>query len=125
MKKIYFLLPVFLTLSFNILHAQITPNIVGGNDTDIDEVPWQVLLEINDQDVCGVSIIAPNWILTAAHCVEGLSPNDIRVIAGITLRSQKNNGQIRYVTQIIIHPDYDSNNFENDLALIQLSSLLG
>ena len=41
-------------------------NIVGGVNTNINTVPWQILLEVNGQDICGGTIIAPNWILTAA-----------------------------------------------------------
>jgi len=64
MKKIYLLLLLSLLLSIEI-NAQITPNIVGGQNTDIDEVPWQVLLETDTTlngilDACGGSIIAPN-----------------------------------------------------------------
>lgn len=44
MKKLYFLLLFCLLLSVETI-AQITTHIVGGDDTDIDEVPWQVLIE--------------------------------------------------------------------------------
>lgn len=52
MKKFYtcLILLFWLQASVQTAYAQITPNIVGGEDTDIDEVPWQVLLEINGQE---------------------------------------------------------------------------
>lgn len=137
MKKLYFLLLLFLLSSLGI-NAQITPQIVGGADTDIDEVPWQVLIETNTPlngilDACGGTIIAPNWILTACHCTfdpangNPLNVNQIKIYAGITLRSQKNNGQIRNVVEIIRHPDYGTNpdsNSDNDIALLRLSAPL-
>lgn len=107
-----------------ILDQPIT-NIVGGTGVNINQVPWQVLLEIGGQDGCGGSIIAPNWILTAAHCVQGVSLGSIRVIAGITNRSQKNTGQIVNVAQVIIHPSYGTNPNsinDNDLALLRLTT---
>eukprot|EP00794_Sanderia_malayensis_P015871 gene15871-17470_t len=33
--------------------------------------PWQILMLFNGRTMCGGSIVAPNWIVTAAHCVSG------------------------------------------------------
>lgn len=137
MKKLYFLLLFCLLLSVETI-AQITTHIVGGDDTDIDEVPWQVLIETNTPlngilDACGGTIIAPNWILTACHCTfdpangNPLNGSQIKIYAGITLRGEKNNGQIRNVVEIIRHPDYGTNpdsRFDHDIALLRLSSPL-
>ncbi len=130
MKKLYrtLLLLVCMHMFVQKGNAQISAQIVGGRDADISEVPWQVLLEINGQDQCGGSIIAPGWILTAAHCLDDRNINDLRVIAGITNRNQKNTGQIRTVVQIIRHPGYNRNNpnsrFDNDVALLRLNNPL-
>ena len=47
--------------------------IVGGVETEIHEYPWQAgLVTPGSKRVwCGGSIINDQWILTAAHCVEG------------------------------------------------------
>lgn len=84
-------------------------------------------------DSCGGTIIAPNWILTACHCTfdpangNPLNGSQIKIYAGITLRGEKNNGQIRNVVEIIRHPDYGTNpdsRFDHDIALLRLSSPL-
>jgi chymotrypsin-like protease len=50
-------------------NEQPEPRIVGGQDVDVGEWPWQVRLSIFPGSRCGGTIIAENWVLTAAHCV--------------------------------------------------------
>lgn len=44
--------------------------IVGGTNAALGDWPWQVSLHVQGTHVCGGSIITPDWIVTAAHCVE-------------------------------------------------------
>lgn len=48
-----------------------TCSIIGGNNSDVGEWPWQVALRYKSsgKTFCGGSIINANHILTAAHCV--------------------------------------------------------
>lgn len=46
--------------------------IVGGEETAIEEYPYQISLEYGSSHRCGGSILDEETILTAAHCTSGL-----------------------------------------------------
>ncbi|XP_015768932.1 PREDICTED: serine protease 55-like [Acropora digitifera] len=43
--------------------------IVGGSETVKNSIPWQAMLRTDGGQFCGGSLIHPQWVLTAAHCV--------------------------------------------------------
>ena len=45
--------------------------IVGGSEVVPNSWPWQASLMYSGIHVCGATLIDNNWLLTAAHCVEG------------------------------------------------------
>jgi secreted trypsin-like serine protease len=97
--------------------------IVGGDLIQITQAPYQVAVEFDLPDgnkyLCGGSIIAPKWVLTAAHCVVEFQPQFIR--AGISNLNETTTGQIRRVKQTIIAPGYQDSAPGKDIALIELS----
>jgi hypothetical protein len=98
--------------------------IVGGANTTIEQNPWQVSLQQYGSHFCGGSIIAPGWVLTAQHCVEGLTADGLDVLAGATRLSRAADGQARGVARIVRYPGYRSPEYGRDVALLQLSSPL-
>ncbi|AEI62017.1 trypsin-like serine protease [Corallococcus macrosporus] len=99
--------------------ATIEQDIVGGTTTTINANPWQVSLRRGGH-WCGGSILNKDWILTAAHCVDGYTVSSI--VAGSTSSTSTSSGQTRNVAQVIIHEDYGSAG--NDVALLRLATSL-
>jgi secreted trypsin-like serine protease len=122
------------TVSPAITDTLVTPNIVGGTQATIADAPWQVgLISANSTDewngqFCGGSIIAAQWVATAAHCVVSgstvSSPASIRILAGQATLSTTTNNRAVAVSNIYVHPQYASSADHDDIALIKLTSPL-
>jgi secreted trypsin-like serine protease len=98
--------------------------IVGGDIAPERAFPWQVSLGVSwiadprEAHFCGGSIYSDRWLVTAAHCVVDLQPENIAVTAGTNRLSSE--AQRYNVSRIIAHRDFDSQTFDNDIAMLEL-----
>jgi trypsin len=112
--------------------------VVGGGSIDIQQAPWQVLVGQErfgrTVSLCGGSIVDPNRIVTAAHCVftsggGQTPPGDISVRAGISnfvAARPSDLEQSRRVASVRIHPGYSytQSGSPDDVAVLYLASPL-
>lgn len=105
--------------------------IVGGDDTTPGAYPWMVALVYNGStdlyagQFCGGSLIDQNWVLTAAHCVDGRSPSFLEIWAGVWDLDNPGSAQRRDVKAIYVHPGYKrekGGHLVNDIAFLLLDS---
>ncbi|CAF5033400.1 unnamed protein product [Rotaria sp. Silwood1] len=96
--------------------------IVGGEDASSATWGWAVSISIARSFLCGGSIISSSWVITAAHCAEGFTESQFIVYAGSNIRWAGT--QTRTVSKVILHSEYNSATFVNDIALLKLASPL-
>ncbi|KAM6149631.1 serine protease 52-like [Erethizon dorsatum] len=102
--------------------SDISP-IVGGEPANITEFPWQVGILEEGKHICGGSILNEWWILSASHCFETIYRSNLAIVHGTEDLEVKHVDNVE-VDKLIIHPDYDSGIYDNDIALLLLKSPL-
>ena len=110
--------PLAFALAAACLMASAAPAaaIVGGT-APTRAYPHMGALQLKGDFICGSSLVRADWILTAAHCVEGETATDYSVQLGTAKRSE--GGEFVDVVEARIHPNYDGNG--NDVALMRLA----
>ncbi|KAF3690116.1 Elastase-1 [Channa argus] len=106
---------------------QIFGRVVGGEVAKPNSWPWQISLQYKSGSsyyhTCGGTLIERGWVMTAAHCVD--SNRIWRVILGDhDLKVNGGTEQIKEVSNVYIHPKWDSYRVSNgfDVALLRLST---
>lgn len=116
--------------TFNLGASPFSSRIVGGTVATPNEFPWQVYLVINSSWTCGGSVIKPQYILTAAHCVTN---DDGSLVAASQIRAYMGMHDKRYVTantqsrvgaQLFVHGLYDVETYDYDIAVVKLNTPL-
>ncbi|XP_047486380.1 chymotrypsin BI [Penaeus chinensis] len=103
------------------IHVNATPRIVGGVEATPHSWPHQAALFIDDMYFCGGSLISNEWVLTAAHCMDGAG--FVEVVLGAHNIRENEASQVSIVsTDFFTHENWNSWLLTNDIALIRLPS---
>nr|XP_020477488.1 mannan-binding lectin serine protease 1 isoform X2 [Monopterus albus] len=110
--------------------------IVGGWSAEPGLFPWQILLSVEDLSRVpedrwfgSGALLSESWVLTAAHVLRSrrrdtsivpVAPEHVKVFLGLHNARDKRLATNRSVEEIFLHPDFQPNNYNNDIALLKL-----
>lgn len=104
--------------------------IIGGSKSTEGEWPFMAALVTKGKDAflgqsCGGSFLGDRYVLTAAHCVDGVNPEELDVIVGIhDLKKASSQGTRVGIQSIYSHELYSNQTLNYDVAVIELDQAI-
>ncbi|XP_029412306.1 mannan-binding lectin serine protease 1 isoform X2 [Nannospalax galili] len=110
--------------------------IIGGRNAEVGLFPWQALIVVedtsrvpNDKWFGSGALLSESWILTAAHVLRSqrrdntvipVSKEHVTVYLGLHDVRDKSGAVNSSAARVVLHPDFNIQNYNHDIALVQL-----
>ncbi|XP_049274667.1 chymotrypsin B [Rhipicephalus sanguineus] len=106
--------------------VEVSDRIIAGEEAVPHSWPWQASIQLKGfwpaAHFCGGALLRNDLVITAAHCVDGLHPNELVVKLGSHNVVHDDPGvQVRRVSTYALHSDYQSHDLTHDVAVLKLS----
>ncbi|CAA9998705.1 unnamed protein product, partial [Nesidiocoris tenuis] len=92
------------------------------DETGFGEFPWHAVVQTayNGSSLCSAVIIAPNAVLTSAHCIQGFPADKLIVQAGLWKIGEIGQKPVQtlVVTVSAVHPAYNGGSLVKDQAVL-------
>uniref|UniRef100_A0A671EE07 Kallikrein related peptidase 11 n=2 Tax=Rhinolophus ferrumequinum TaxID=59479 RepID=A0A671EE07_RHIFE len=102
-------------------HVRGETRIIKGYECSPHSQPWQAALFQKTRLLCGATLVAPKWLLTAAHCRK---PRYVVHLGEHNLQRQDGYEQTRIATESFPHPDFNDSipnkDHRNDIMLVKM-----
>ncbi|XP_028329104.1 serine protease 56 [Gouania willdenowi] len=98
--------------------------IIGGSPAPRGSWPWLVNLQLDGGLMCGGVLVDSSWVVTAAHCFAGIRSESYwtAVVGEFDITKTDPDEQVLKVNRILSHPKFNPKTFNNDIALVELTS---
>lgn len=98
-----------------------SPLVVGGTPASTDDYPFVMQISSNGiVPFCGGTLVTPTKVVTAAHCLNNKTPDDVVVVGGRTER-QGESGTVVPVSDIWMYPGWNGDTKVGDIAVLTLA----
>lgn len=97
--------------------------VVGGQNAAKHSAPWMVSMQwvlLGSRHMCGASLIAPDWVITAGHCLTGVPPiGKMEIVAGRhDFSVAESTEQRRTLNRRYVHDQFGGNVGPYDIGLM-------
>ncbi|XP_019571560.2 neutrophil elastase [Rhinolophus sinicus] len=95
--------------------------IVGGRQAQPHAWPFMVSLQRQGGHFCGGTLVAPNFVMSAAHCVNGINFQRVQAVLGAHNLGQREPTRQSFAIQQVFENGFDPERLLNDIVILKLN----